>query len=87
MLVTKTVAASEQFECHGIIVGGGVAANRRLREQFHRQSTLPVFIPPPVLCTDNGAMIAAAAYHHLKSGESSGYDLDVDPSLRLGKAA
>ena len=87
VLVTKTLGAAEAFDCNGIIVGGGVAANGRLREQFHRQSTLPVFIPPPVLCTDNGAMIAAAAYHHLMSGESSGFDLDVDPSLRLGKAA
>jgi len=87
VLVTKTVAAAEQFECNGIIVGGGVAANGRLRQQFHRQSTLPVFIPPPILCTDNGAMIAAAAYHHLARGETSGYDLDVDPSLRLGKVA
>jgi N6-L-threonylcarbamoyladenine synthase len=41
-------------------------------------------LPPPVLCTDNGAMIAACAYFQYRRGQESGLELDVDPGLPLG---
>jgi N6-L-threonylcarbamoyladenine synthase len=44
---------------------------------------VPVRYPPINLCTDNAAMIAAAAHHHLAAGERSGWNLDVLPNLRL----
>ncbi len=87
VLVRKAVAAADEYGCNGIILAGGVAANRRLREALTMESTVSVFIPPPILCTDNGAMIAAAAYPRLIRGEVSGYELDVDPGLRIGAAA
>lgn len=83
VLVEKALVAVDRYACRGLIVGGGVAANARLRQRLHAESPVPVIIPPPVLCTDNGAMIAAAAYDPLEAGERSSLDLDVDPSLRL----
>ena len=87
VLVFKAVTAAERFGCNGIILGGGVAANARLRKRLLQESPVPVVIPPPILCTDNGAMIAAAAHHRLQRGERSGLDLDVDPGLRLGQGS
>ena len=66
-----------------IILAGGVAANRRLRERLVAVSSLPVVIPAPVLCTDNAAMIAACSYFHLMTRRSDGWDLDVQPNLKL----
>jgi N6-L-threonylcarbamoyladenine synthase len=55
-----------------------------LTQQFLANSPVPVLIPPPHLCTDNAAMVAACGYYHLQAGKISGYDLDVVPSLSLG---
>ena len=87
VLVRKANAAADEYGCNGIILCGGVAANERLREVLAARATVSVFIPAPILCTDNGAMIAAAAYPRLMRGEVSGYELDVDPGLRIGAAA
>ena len=87
VLVRKANAAADEYGCNGIILAGGVAANERLREVLAARATVSVFIPAPILCTDNGAMIAAAAYPRLIRGEVSGYELDVDPGLRIGAAA
>jgi len=61
-----------------------VAANKMLSQQFLAKSPVPVLIPPPHLCTDNAAMVAACGYYHFEAGKLSGYDLDVVPSLSLG---
>ncbi|MCH8221788.1 MAG: tRNA (adenosine(37)-N6)-threonylcarbamoyltransferase complex transferase subunit TsaD [Chloroflexi bacterium] len=87
VLVRKANAAADEYGCNAIILAGGVAANRRLRQVLTAEATVSVFIPPPILCTDNGAMIAAAAYPRLIRGEASDYELDVDPGLRIGAAA
>jgi N6-L-threonylcarbamoyladenine synthase len=84
VLTRKAVAAADEVGANAIILGGGVAANARLREVLRERSRVPVFIPPPILCTDNGAMIAAAAYPRLARGEASTLDFDIDPSLDLG---
>jgi N6-L-threonylcarbamoyladenine synthase len=83
VLVEKTRMAAEAFGVNGVIIGGGVAANKRLREAMRACIPVPVLIPPIALCTDNGAVIAAAAHFHYTNGERSGWDLDVVPGLGL----
>jgi N6-L-threonylcarbamoyladenine synthase len=83
VLVTKTVAAAREYRVKQILLAGGVASNRRLRQSLEGNSPIPVLIPEPVLCTDNAAMIAACGYFRLKAGKTDGLDLDVVPSLRL----
>jgi len=84
VMVVKLIEMANQYRAKGIVLGGGVAANARLREVVAQRSTLPVIIPPPVLCTDNGAMIAACAYFQVQRGEQFGLELDIDPALPLG---
>jgi N6-L-threonylcarbamoyladenine synthase len=55
-----------------------------LRSELVRRSPAPVIAPPPVLCTDNGAMIAACGYYRLQAGNVAPLDLDVEPGLRIG---
>ena len=86
VIATKTARAAEEFGARGIVIGGGVAANSALRAALRDRSSVPVISPPPALCTDNGAMIAAAAYRYLERGERSGWDLDVMPGLTIGEA-
>jgi N6-L-threonylcarbamoyladenine synthase len=83
-LVTKALAAAEDRGARCIVLSGGVAANTLLRSELARRSPLPVIAPPPVLCTDNGAMIAAAGYRRLAAGERSPWAMDVEPGLRIG---
>lgn len=85
VLVDKTRAAAEEFGAKQILLAGGVAANKHLREQMTARADRPVLIPPPKLCVDNGAMIAAAAWWHYRAGEKSPWDLDVVPNLKLAQ--
>ena len=87
VLVTKTIAAAEEYGVNGILLSGGVAANSRLRERMAADSPIPVLIPPLKLCTDNAAVIASCGYFHLQKGERSGLDLDVYPSMPFGSSA
>jgi N6-L-threonylcarbamoyladenine synthase len=82
-LVTKTVQAALEHGATAIHLAGGVSANRALRHSMSQQTDLPVRYPPPVLCTDNAAMIGAAAYWAYKNGRFDTLALDVTPSLRL----
>ena len=84
VISAKLVDMADKYRAKGLVLGGGVTANARLREEITRRSPLPVIIPPPVLCTDNGAMIAACGYYQLQRGEQWPLDLDVDPGLPLG---
>ncbi len=84
-LVDKVVRAAHEHPISQVLLSGGVAANVRLREVLAHRSPVPVWAPPPALCTDNGAMVAACAYFRLQElGESAPLDVDVQPSLRLG---
>jgi len=83
VLVTKTVAAAKSHRVKQIWLAGGVAANKQLRQCLVANSPLPVLIPPPVLCTDNAAMIAACGYYRLSASKMAGLDLDVIPGLKL----
>ena len=84
--VRKTVAASEQHGVEQVLLAGGVAANSRLREYMSsacEKAGLRLLAPSPALCTDNGAMIAAAGWNRLRRGERSSLDLRADPGLPL----
>jgi N6-L-threonylcarbamoyladenine synthase len=78
------VAAAAEHEVAAVALGGGVAANRALRRTLaERLEGLPLLVPPPAWCTDNGAMIGAAAAHHFTAGERAGPELEAIPSLAL----
>ncbi len=83
VLVTKTVAVAKEHRVKQILLAGGVASNELLRQRLAQNSSIPVLVPEPVLCTDNAAMIAACGYYRLQAGKIDGLDLDVIPSLRL----
>ena len=83
-LVTKAVQAARDHGASEIVLAGGVAANSLLRSSLAERSPVPVVVPPQALCTDNGAMIAAAGWRRLQAGETAPLDLDVEPGLRIG---
>ncbi len=83
VLVAKTVDAAQHFGAIEILLAGGVAANTRLRSELERRAQLPVRFPPIWLCTDNAAMIAAAAYYRFDAGRQPDWSLDVRPNLPL----
>ncbi len=83
VLVTKTVAATKEYRVKQILLSGGVAANRLLRRQLLAESPIPVLVPPPILCTDNAAMVAACGYFRLQAGKRDGLNMDVVPGLKL----
>ena len=86
-LTRNTLAAAEHFGAHGLIVSGGVAANRELRQRITAEAarrSLPVAFPSIALSTDNAAMIAAAAWPKLGAREFAEDTLEPTPQLRLG---
>jgi len=86
VLVTKTVAAAGKHGVNQILLAGGVAANKLLRETMVRRSPIPVLIPAHILCTDNAAMVACCGYFRLLQGKVAGWDLDVVSGLSLGSS-
>jgi len=79
-LVTKVIRAFRRESSKAVVVAGGVACNSRLRERLIAEGQsldISVDFPPPVLCTDNGAMVAAAGYHLLKEGMESDISLNA----------
>ena len=84
VISSKLVKMAAKYRVKGLVLGCDVTATARLREEIVRRSPLPVIIPPPILCTDNGAMIAACGYFQYQRGEESALDIDVDPGLPLG---
>ncbi len=87
-LMKKTFSAAESFDASRILVTGGVAANRELRERFTAEAArrgLRIAFPTLALSTDNAAMIAAAAWPRFVAGQFAPSDLSADPSLALGR--
>ena len=88
VLVTKTLRAARAVGARSVVLGGGVAANRVLRDRLAdaaRNAGLPLIVPRPALCTDNGAMIGAAAARRWEAGVRAGLDLDARPSMPLAR--
>jgi N6-L-threonylcarbamoyladenine synthase len=82
VLVAKTLAAAAALDVGTVTLVGGVAANSRLREAMGDgcdRTGLRLLLPQPVLCTDNGAMIAAAGFNRLAAGQRTPLTLDADP--------
>jgi N6-L-threonylcarbamoyladenine synthase len=83
VLVGKTLRAAEARGVDRIIVGGGVAANRRLRARFQEEAErlgLEVLLPQMRYCTDNAAMVAGLAYHYAMAGQFAALDLEARAS-------
>jgi N6-L-threonylcarbamoyladenine synthase len=85
-LSTKTVAAAIDHGVASVALGGGVAANRALRSTLDarlRAEGLALLVPPPAWCTDNGAMIGAAAGFRYIAGDRADAALEAIPNLAL----
>ena len=86
VLVRKARRALGREGLHHLVVCGGVAANRGLRQALATAAAedgFSLYIPTPILCTDNAAMIAIAGTWAIEEGERGGPDLSVDPGLPL----
>lgn len=86
VLVAKTLKAAEQYRVKSILIGGGVAANKRLTEKFNKEVNLrnlkiTMHIPPPSLCTDNAAYIACCAHYFHKPVPWK--DINARPDLEV----
>ncbi|MCD8153345.1 MAG: tRNA (adenosine(37)-N6)-threonylcarbamoyltransferase complex transferase subunit TsaD [Clostridiales bacterium] len=88
VLVEHTMAAARDYHMKKIAIAGGVASNGTLREAMSRacdKRGYRFYRPSPILCTDNAAMIGAAAYYEFVKGTRHGWDLNAIPNLRLGE--
>ncbi len=86
VLVEHTIEAAEKYNINTIAIAGGVAANSELREKMTREAgkkNISVLFPPPVLCTDNAAMIACAGYYSYLKGITAEQDLNAVPYLSI----
>ena len=82
VLSLKAARAAEREGVASLLLAGGVAANTRIRERFAQRAPVPLFVPPPALCTDNAAMIGAAAYRHAAEAVAPESPLDIVPTRR-----
>ena len=88
VLVENVLRAVEKLNVSKIAIAGGVSANSYLRERMQKigsMHNLKVYYPELVLCTDNAAMIGAAAYYNYLDGKISGLDLNAVPNLKIGE--
>jgi len=87
VLINKTFRAVKEFNTKTIIIGGGVAANEKLRKQFKVQSLkskVNFLVPPKEFCTDNAAMVGITAFFHYLKGESRDWQkILVNANLRI----
>jgi N6-L-threonylcarbamoyladenine synthase len=83
-LTSQLLRAYHQYQPKTVVIAGGVAANRRLREEVSRQLPVQMHYAPLEYCTDNGAMVAAMGYHLAQAGHTTDpLILKTDPSLAV----
>ena len=87
-LVSRAVRLAKECGMDKLAIAGGVASNSALRAAIQEECTknnISFYSPSPILCTDNAAMIGAAAYYEYIKGVRHGYDLNAIPNLKLGE--
>ena len=87
-LVSRAIMAAKEYGYRKLAMAGGVASNWALREGMKaacEKEGISLYYPSLVLCTDNAAMIGAAAYYEYKKGTRHGWDLNAVPNLKLGE--
>lgn len=88
VLVDHAMQAVGDYKIKKFAIAGGVASNTALRAAFEaacEKNGVKFYHPSPVLCTDNAAMIGAAAYYEYRAGVRHGLDLNAVPNLKLGE--
>lgn len=88
VLVERAMNAIDEYKVDKFAIAGGVASNGTLRkamEEACAKKGVKFYHPSPILCTDNAAMIGAAAYYDFLAGKRAGMDLNAVPNLRLGE--
>ena len=88
VLVSRALEAVRAYRLPKLALAGGVASNSELRflmKEACRKEGIPLYYPSSVLCTDNAAMIGAAAYYEYRRGVRHGLDLNAVPNLKLGE--
>lgn len=87
-LVSRAIHAAKEYGYSKLAIAGGVASNTALRAAMKKaceENGIAFYHPSPVFCTDNAAMIGAAAYYEYIRGNRSGWDLNAVPNLKLGE--
>ena len=87
VLVGHAMDALDEYHMDKFAIAGGVASNGTIRqamEEACREKGVKFYHPSPILCTDNAAMIGAAAYYDFLAGKRAGLDLNAIPNLKLG---
>ena len=87
-LVSRAIMAAKEYGYDKLAIAGGVASNSALREGMKaacEKEGIRFYHPSPIYCTDNAAMIGAAAYYEYQKGARSGWDLIAVPNLKLGE--
>lgn len=88
VLIAHAMHAAEEFKIDKLAIAGGVASNSVLREGMRaacEKRGISFYHPSPIFCTDNAAMIGAAAYYEYLAGTRHGWDLNAVPNLKLGE--
>lgn len=88
VLVEHTIHGAKEFGIHKFAIAGGVASNQTLRKAMEEacgENGIEFYHPSPIYCTDNAAMIGAAAYYEYQNGTRHGWDLNAVPNLKLGE--
>lgn len=87
-LVSRAIMVAKEYGYDKLAIAGGVASNSALREGVKaacEKEGIRFYHPSPIYCTDNAAMIGAAAYYEYQKGARSGWDLNAVPNLKLGE--
>ncbi len=84
VLCANLISAADSCGVNTIALAGGVAANSALRKELEeKRGRFNVYYPTPILCTDNGAMIAACAHYELLAGNTKDLTLNAIPYLSV----